>query len=738
MKKSLLVLSSVALLFALASCDEDSTSTAPSGNEKLTPHTNIHFEYENEENLKPHTTTRMENPLDRSEQFAQVVVNPVNGLATRDDFAFGVDASMIHDLEETGSVWYDEDGYQTDIFTLLKEGGANYFRMRLWNDPTTGTAAAISYGGGTNNLENDIEMAKRAQEVGMNILVDFHYSDFWADPDYQVAPKAWQSLSMDELLVQVEEFSRNAIQAFADAGVTVNAVQIGNEINNGLIDGFGDIDWANAEESFDNVAAILTAGIKGVRSVNDDIYTIIHLANGGSWDEFEAYFSYLEAREVPYDIIGASYYPFYHGSLDLLQNNLNQCAAKFNKPVMVMEVSYGNTTDDDNPNIGNTFNSSFEDDGGFLTSVQGQMTCLRDVVDTVVKVPNNMGLGVFYWEPCWIPTETKFLEVGGTSIVETTGGWATEYGLCYKNYHNDQSRLDAIKGNEENNLYRSTWANQGFFDYNGQALASLYTYSYLLEGKNPTEEIPLKYRDASLSYTLNRADENDDLPSTVKVETNLDAIRNYEIIWDRDVDEFRDEDGIYTLSGFIDWGINNPTDGRSTINLALTVIQNFVIDGGFEDQINTSTSDNLGGAWTIYSSSPAGEKVVKLNRKPVDVRTGTTDVNFYYPSASFSFNFGQEIALEAGNYKLTTYVMGILLDTQYTVDKFEMYASASDSDLASVDATSNMTGWANGYRALTLTFTLAEETTVRIGMRAENFAAESWGHIDDFELVKVN
>lgn len=739
MKKRILLVAGFSFLsFILAgtSCGNTETTDDPGDNPggdtttDITAHDDIEFTYENvaDQVLSNPSTNKLDGAYeDFDAQLEDLTVNKVDALEGRDDFAFGVDASMIHDIEEAGGVFYNEEGYETDIFTLLRQGGANYFRVRLWNDPTN---SGITYGGGTNNLETDIELAKRAQEVGMNILVDFHYSDFWADPDYQVAPKEWSRLSYEDLLTEVETFTKESIEAFADAGVTVNAVQIGNEINNGLIDGFGDIDWANVDESFKRVSEILTAGIKGARSANDDIYTIIHLANGGSWDEFETFFTQLEKNNVPYDIIGASYYPFYHGSLDLLAENLQNCAETFDKPVMVMETSYGNTIDDEgNEWVGNTYNASFEDDGGYLTSVQGQMTSLRDVVDTVANINNDMGLGVFYWEPTMIPVAPVVDQYG---ITEVSAGWATAYGLCYKNYNNNQNVLDAIAENEDNNLNKSTWANQGFFNYSGQALPSLYTYSYIKEGLNEKEEIPLQYRDSAVTYTYNRADEDDTLPETVKVETNLDAIRNYEVTWD-EVDLTKD--GTFTVTGAINWS-GLPVDGRLTINLNLTVIQNYIRDGGFEKQIETSTSDNLGGDWEIYSTSPDGEKVVKLNRKPVDVRTGTTDVNFFYSVSSFGFDFGQDVVLDgAGTYSLTSYLMGIdMSDYEGTI---EMYVSF-DGDEESIDALQNMTGWSTGYRPLNIEFTVSDTTTVRVGYRAEGLSADVWGHIDDFELVRLS
>ncbi len=732
MKKRYLLLTALCLPLLLTACDgtteEGGDDDPVTTYEVPDAHEEVDFDYTNTETLEePNYDNQLEGAYtDFEAQKAELHVNKVDELEDRDDFAFGIDASMIYAIEQAGGVYYNEDGYEQDIFTLLKKGGANYFRVRLWNDPTY---AGISYGGGGNSLEVDIELAKRAQAVGMNILIDFHYSDFWADPDYQVTPKDWTGLTLDELLEEVYSFSYECIEAFKDAGVTVNAVQIGNEINNGILEGYGDIDWSDTDASFKTVSEILKAGIAGVRASDDDIYTIIHLANGGSWDEFEAYFTYLEENNVPYDIIGASYYPYYHGSIDLLAENLNNCAEKFGKPVMVMETSYGYTDDSSNEWVGNTYNSTYEDDGGYITSMQGQLTSLRDVVETVASVPNNMGLGVFYWEPCWLPVEPTF---DSYDIPLTEAGWATEYGICYKDYNNNLNYLDNIKENEDNNLYKSTWANQGWFTYDGQALPTLYAYQYIKEGLNEIDEIALKYRNLSVSYTYNRADEEDELPSTVDVVTNLDAIRDYDVTWDLSGVDLT-TDGTYTCYGIINW-TQEPTDNNWYCYLTVEVIQNYIVDGGFEKQSETSTSDNLGGDWTIYSTSPSGEKVVKLNRKPVDVRTGTTDVNFYY-TQEFGFDFGQEISLtEAGTYSLTSYIMGINM-ASYS-GTVEMYVLI-DGTYQTVDATSKMIGWSSGYQEVNLEFTITEAKDIIVGYQASGLSALVWGHIDDFELVKL-
>lgn len=695
----------------------------------------VKFTYENEEHIESASETeKLADSLNKSYDYDSLIVNPLDK-ALRDDFACGVDASMIHELEECGAKYYNNDGYKQDIFSLLKLGGCNYFRVRLWNDPTY---YGITYGGGANTVDVDIELAKRAQEVGMNVLVDFHYSDFWADPDYQIAPKEWKSYSFDEVVNAVNTFTKESLQAFKDAGVTVNAVQIGNEINNGLIGEFGKIDWADTTESFQRVSRLLTSGINGAKSVFEDVYTIIHLANGGSWDEYEVYFAKLAENNVPYDIIGVSYYPYYHGGIDLLKENLENCVATFNKPVMVMETSYGNTIDSSNVWVGNTYNASCEDTGNYITGVQGQTTSLRDIVNVVNNIENNMGLGVFYWEPTWLPLAPTTVS-GYDMITEHSAGWATEYGLCYKNFNNNSNLLSQIKANSDNNINKSTWANQGWFDYNGKALPSLYGFKILKDGEmNATEEKPLYFRDGTISYTLNRADENDLGPTTVRCVTNLQAIREYDVVWEQSIAELKKRDGVTRgIRGYITTSFatesGEPSQGNNYVSLDLTVIENFVQDSGFENQ---GTTDDLIAPWNIYSSSPSDQKVIKLNRKPTDVRTGTTDLNWYYGPKKSSWNIGQEIELSnTGNYKLTTYIMGSSTDS-FEVESLDLYVTIN-GETKTVSALGALKGWSNGYQAVTLEFEVASAGKIIIGLEAKGVQAQGWGHVDDFELVKI-
>src|SRR5574344_155010 len=201
--------------------------------------------------------------------------------------------------------------------------------------------------------------------------------------------------------------------------------------------------------SFDYIASLLKAGIAGAKTVFPDVYSMIHLANGGNTAEFETYFTAMDERKVPYDIIGASFYPFLSGSLDNLLANLNNVSEKTGKPVIVAETSWGFTDEAVEGITANQYNgSTYEDVGGYLTSEQAQASEIRDIIDTLSQVKNGMGLGMFYWEPAWLPLK-------GAS-------WATALGQSYKYTGEDSHKTDYTDG-------LATWCNQGLFSYTGKA-----------------------------------------------------------------------------------------------------------------------------------------------------------------------------------------------------------------------------------------------------------------------------
>lgn len=628
--------------------------------------------------------------------YNSIIVNPVKNL--RSDFLMGVDASMVAKIEELGGTYYNENGKEQDIFQIMANDGVNAFRVRIWNNPYN--MFKEGYGGGDNDVKKAVSLAKRAQAVGMKILLDFHYSDFWADPDTQDLPVKWASINNDvDLAKELYTFTKDSLNQFKDANLKIEMVQIGNEINNGMCWPVGKISWNNPDASFDTIAKLLRAGIKAAKEVYPEIYTMVHLANGGNFDEFENFFTELEERRVHYDMIGASYYSYWSGTLTNLQKNLDNLSTKFNKPVVVVETSYGYTSSE-HDDAANTYNSTFEEVGGYLTSLQGQATSLRDVIQVVANVPNNLGLGVFYWEPAWLP-------LAGAS-------WASEA---------SGRNINAETGAAEDG--KATWPNQGLFSYTGKALPTLAVFKQVRDGANQKTEVAKAVHKTSIDVTLNLF-ENQTLPNTYPTETNLDAIRDMKVVWDEADLAKLEKVGNYQVKGLV--------ANKFNVVANVNVIENYILDSSYEKQ---GATDAIGSPWIIESQTPAGTKVVKLDRK-TDTRTGTTDMNWYYDQGDYSFTVKQAInGLDAGTYTLEVYCMAIDPATKEH-QKLEIYIKYNNGEEKVYDLVDKVKGWGskdNYYVKATINDIKITESSAEVGIRV---VAESgvWGHLDDWSLVR--
>ncbi|GAA1805323.1 glycosyl hydrolase 53 family protein [Luedemannella flava] len=328
----------------------------------------------------------------------------------------GVDLSALKKNEDKGALYYDANGNRGDAITILRNGGANYARLKVWVNPADGY----------NNKARVLTMASRIKAAGMKLLVDFHYSDSWADPGHQTKPAAWSGYSFAQLRDAVYNHTYDVLNALRNQGTTADMVQVGNELNAGMLLPDG------TSQNFYNLGQLLKSGINAVKAVNTGTRVMLHLAEGGNNSLFRWWFDGVVGQGVQFDVIGASYYPYWHGSLSGLQANLNDMATRYNKDVVVVETAYGFTTAQKDAHE-NIFNSSLASAGGFPASAQGQVDELKAVYNVVRNVPNNRGLGVFYWEPAW------------TAVAGN--GW------------------DPTNPNSGN-----AWENQAMFDYNSRAL----------------------------------------------------------------------------------------------------------------------------------------------------------------------------------------------------------------------------------------------------------------------------
>ncbi|HEX8626672.1 MAG TPA: arabinogalactan endo-1,4-beta-galactosidase [Catenuloplanes sp.] len=296
----------------------------------------------------------------------------------------GADISSLKKSEDRGGVYRDSGGTQRDAVTLLRSNGVNYGRLKVWVNPADGY----------NNRARVLTMARRIKSAGMQLLVDFHYSDSWADPGQQDKPRAWAGYSVSQLSSAVYNHTYDVLNALKAQGTTADMVQVGNEINDGML-------WPEGRSSnWANLATFLKSGVSAVKAVNGSTRVMLHLAEGGNNTQHRWWFDQAVSRGVPFDVIGVSHYIYWHGTVASLQANLIDLALRYGRDVVVAETAYGFTTaqDDGEPNI---FTAALARTGGFPATAQGQADALRAVYNAVRAVPNNRGLGVFYWEAPW-------------------------------------------------------------------------------------------------------------------------------------------------------------------------------------------------------------------------------------------------------------------------------------------------------------------------------------------------
>lgn len=315
--------------------------------------------------------------------FDNVTNTPAIGTNALVDFIAGADMSHLRFFEDRG-ITYRVNGQVQDALTILKNRGINCVRLRLF---TSGAAQAQAdpYNA-ANNLAYTLPLAVRVKNAGLKLLLDFHYSDSWADPGQQIKPTAWTNLNFAQLKTQMRDYNSNTIAAFKAAGAMPDFVQIGNEITPGMVWDEGRVGGSfDTTTQWSQLAQLLTNAIQGVKDAagTNTPKIIIHLDRGGDWVTTRSYFDKLVALQVPFDIIGQSYYPWWHGDLTALHTCLNNATARFGKPVMVLETAFPRS------NSTNIF--------GIPASTNGQVQFVIELAKIVKGVPGGMGAGIFWW-----------------------------------------------------------------------------------------------------------------------------------------------------------------------------------------------------------------------------------------------------------------------------------------------------------------------------------------------------
>ena len=615
-----------------------------------------------------------------------IYVEPVEGIS--DDFIRGMDASAVLVLENSGVKYYNFDGEEQDVFMTLSEAGVNYIRLRVWNDPYDENGNG--YGGGNNDLPTAIELGRRATEYGMKVCIDFHYSDFWADPKRQHAPKAWEGMEIDEKCDALYDYTKDSLTQLLEEGVDVEMVQVGNEINNGMA----------GEYYLPDVTQLLKSGTKAVREIadtyNKDIQVVIHYTNIESNGEIDSLASNLQNNDVDYDIMGLSYYPFWDGSFDNMQRISKYIQKTYNKKVMIAETSYCYTSEDGDGS-GNSLVGTDDIVKGYPATVQSQATMVRDVC----AAANEAGLeGVFYWEGTWIPVGPATAD--NSPIWEKYGsGWASSYASDY-----DPDDAGLYYGG-------CSWDNQAMFDFTGHPLPSLNVFKYLKDG----HDVPLAVDYVSdVSVTCN-AGSAIELPEQVDVIYNNHAANTQaDVTWDEAQIAAIDPnvDGEYDIKGSVD-------GGYSVTCHVKVVLKNLVQNPSFEDA-DTSM-------WKVAYEGDSNP--TDYQNKTDDAHTGDIAFHFWSGDSDMDFSIEQEFTdLEAGTYRLSAFAQGgdMSADAQ-----MELYAVTGDGEQTQSFMVTTYNDWKNP----TIPEIQVTDGTLTIGIRMK-CNVNSWGTVDDFVLNKIS
>jgi len=355
------------------------------------------------------------------------------------EFIKGVDVSVLLQIEDNGGI-YKENNIPKDALQIFKDNGLNFVRLRIWHTPA----------GGYNNLAKTLLMANRIKTLGLNFLLDFHYSDTWADPGQQSKPAAWESLSFQDLKDSVYQYTRNVITSLKNQNTLPDIVQFGNEIICGMLWDDGRVcDPFNNPQQWAQLAELINEGIRGLNESldpGDTVKVMIHIDRGGDNAGSRWFFDNLNSQNVNYDIIGLSFYPWWHGTLGDLEINLNDLAQRYDKEIILVETAYPWTLAW-NDSTHNIIGDSSQLHIGYPATVEGQKDFISDLINLMQVISDDKGLGLFYWAPEWISTPQP----------------------------------------------GSPWENLALFDFTGELLNSISAFDSTLSGLSSTDNLPASF-----------------------------------------------------------------------------------------------------------------------------------------------------------------------------------------------------------------------------------------------------
>lgn len=710
---------------------------------------------------------------------AAITVKKVQNLSS--DFIKGIDISTYLVETASGVKYKDQSGQEVEgkeFIRMFAQNGVNYIRLRVWNQPydTDSSGNKLYYGGGNNDIEMAVEICKLIKEYNtayantygeVKVLIDLHYSDFWADPDKQTAPKAWKDMSIDDKTKAVAEFTKDCLAKVEATGVTVGMLQIGNETNNGI-----------CGESYgtDNYLAIFRAGCNAVKEYNESkeyttengkwIKRVVHFTDPQSVGTSKALYlktGDLSAKDaknptekgVDYDVYATSYYPFWHGTTKNLNEMLGNIASTCGCEVMVAETQYVYT----NADYDGADNQAYEgknniDLSQWPVSVQGQANEIRDVIDAVAQVGNNKGIGMFYWEPAWLGVGNAYnadgtvnesaLNSNKTKWNQYGSGWASDYAGTY------DAQAEKWGGGGTNN------ENASLFDFEGNPLASLNVFKYVNYGavaKNKSF-----YAAKSLSDVVVKMGDSKDaikghLEQTVAYTYNDETTGTADIIWDetslakaeQEISLTKAIGNSYTITGTIDV---DGTKQKVSCNILVDPSENLLANGDFEKYAGEWKFNFAQESKILWSAIDATGNVDKDANTRNDSK-GSIVFNTYSnvvgndnTAQYYSGNVSQTVTIEkAGIYEAKAFFEGS--DKAGSYDGEAINLSVTDANgVVKVSNAIKLDGW-KVWQCATVSNIVVTQDMINSGKNTVTVSAnvcikkDVWGSIDDVYLYKV-
>lgn len=654
----------------------------------------------------------------------------VKKVAVADDFIMGADLSSYIALRESGVEFKDENGRplsDSEFFKYMYDGGTNWVRIRVWNDPYD--ARGNGYGGGNNDLDKAKRIGKLASNAGMKVLIDFHYSDFWADPNKQKAPKAWANDTVEQKAQKVYDYTLDSLNQLKDAGVSVDMVQVGNETNNGIC---GVTGW-------DDMGQIFAAGCKAIDAYNTQnnaaCLKAVHFTDAHKG--FTTIAGNLKAAEekygFTYDVFASSFYPFGHGDAKNLNQVLTDVARQYNKLVMAAETSWP-TTLIDGDGLGNVAQPVIPDQyksQDYGISVQGQADEMRDLVDQVNQINDKcpgQAIGVFYWEPAWISpyyiknedgSDNMELYRKNQALWEKYGsGWASSYAAEY-----DPDDAGVWYGGSA--MDHSSW-----FDFDGTALPTAKIYSLIRSGAAAgAKRISSVQSVISVTHTQGEAlDWNADEMKPL-ARYNDGTTEKLNVVWNREEKENADPNraDVYVVHGT---AVGGGKEYQVTLTLTITkkLGDNILVNPDFES--------NQSAPWKIEQR---GEGVADIKTSTEDTHNNSNYGLHFWSSKSLDFTVSQTVTPGAGTYRFGGFIQGGGADNEADVQyAYVKLTHKDDTDPSKVETKTyqkefGLNGWLKWSNPEIADIVVEDGDELEVGVIIKAKAG-AWGTIDDFYL----